>query len=95
MKFNVDVKAQNDPARLFKLMHNIISSHDNWEKELAPRIVLGLWHPTFIPHARNVLPYLRRSYIGDDLTIARKYFWSNVDVFSMRFAVLATASGEK
>ena len=95
MKFNVDVKAQNDPARLFHLMHKIISSHENWEKELAPRILLGLWHPTFIPHAQGVLPYLRRSYIGDDLTIARKYFWSNVDTFSMTFAVLATASGEK
>ncbi|CAL1700305.1 unnamed protein product [Somion occarium] len=95
VKFNVDVKAQNHPARLFALMHKIISSHDNWETDLAPRIVLGLWHPTFIPHAKTVLPYLRRSYIGEDLSIARKYFWDNVEVFSMKFDVLATVNGEK
>lgn len=76
-------------------MHKIISSHDNWETDLAPRIVLGLWHPTFIPHAKTVLPYLRRSYIGEDLSIARKYFWDNVEVFSMKFDVLATVNGEK
>ncbi|KAI0080847.1 PLC-like phosphodiesterase [Panus rudis PR-1116 ss-1] len=95
VKFNVDVKAQNTPARLFKLMHQIISSYDDWERLLAPRLLLGLWHPSFIPHAKAVLPYCRRSYIGEDLAIARKYFWDNVDVFSIKFDVLATASGEK
>lgn len=95
VKFNVDVKVQNNPARLFELMHKIISAQPDWETELAPRILVGLWHTTFIPHAKTYLPYCRRSYIGDSIEIARKYFWDNVDVFSIKFAVLSTAEGEK
>lgn len=94
MKFNVDVKASNTPPRLFSLMHAIVSAQPEWETKLAPRIILGLWHPTFLPHAMEHLPYCRRSYIGEDTTVARKYFWDNVDVFSMGFASLATADGE-
>ena len=77
------MKVQNNPARLFSLMHKIISSHDGWETRLAPRILLGLWHPTFLPHAVEHLPYCRRSYIGEDTVLARKYFCDNVDAFSM------------
>ncbi|KAJ3484094.1 hypothetical protein NLI96_g5869 [Meripilus lineatus] len=95
VKFNVDVKVQNDPARLFSLMHTIIAAQPNWQTVLAPRILLGLWHPTFIPHAKNHLPYCRRSYIGVDIWVARTYFWENVEVFSMSFGSLTTAEGEK
>ena len=95
MKFNVDVKPQNDPARLFSLMHTIISSHENWQTALAPRILLGLWHPTFLPSAQEHLPYCRRSYIGGDPSIARKYFWKDVDAFSMWFGSLTTLDGER
>lgn len=89
------MKVQNNPARLFSLMHNIISSHDGWETRLAPRILLGLWHPTFLPHAVEHLPYCRRSYIGEDTVLARKYFWDNVDAFSMWFGSLTTTDGER
>lgn len=92
--FNIDVKPNNDPARLFTLMHTILSAQPDWETKLAPRIILGLWHPTFLPHAKTILPYCRRSYIGGDTSVARTYFWDNVDVFSMWFASLATADGE-
>jgi len=95
VKFNVDVKVQNNPARLFALMHKVISAQPNWETDLAPRILVGLWHTTFIPHAKTHLPYCRRSYIGESTEIARKYFWDSVDVFSVKFAVLATVEGEK
>ncbi|KIP10348.1 hypothetical protein PHLGIDRAFT_33894 [Phlebiopsis gigantea 11061_1 CR5-6] len=95
VKFNVDVKVQNDPARLFGLMHEVVSAHDGWETRLAPRLLLGLWHPTFIPHAKEHLPYCRRSYIGVDVNIAREYFWDHVDAFSMWFGSLTTADGEK
>jgi len=95
VKFNVDVKVQNDPPRLFNLMHNIISSYDDWETALAPRILLGLWHPRFLPHAERILPYCRRSHIGVSPTLVKKHFWESCEVFSMSFASLATAAGEK
>ncbi|TBU41465.1 PLC-like phosphodiesterase [Dichomitus squalens] len=95
VKFNVDVKVQNKPAHLFSLMHNIISAQPDWETTLAPRILLGLWHPSFLPHAKKHLPYCRRSYIGQSIATARKYFWDSCDVFSIRFSTLAMADGAK
>jgi len=95
VKFNVDVKVQNDPDRLFSIMNKIISSQPNWETALAPRILLGLWHPRFLTFAKAHLPYCRRSYIGNSPYIARKYFWNDVDAFSMAFAALTTMDGEK
>ncbi|KAI0268169.1 PLC-like phosphodiesterase [Gloeopeniophorella convolvens] len=95
VKFNVDVKVYNDPSRLFTLMHNIISSHPDWETKLAPRIILGLWHPRFVTAAKVHIPYCKRSHIGAGPDIARKYFWDDCDAFSMWFPGLATADGEK
>ncbi|KAJ3998339.1 PLC-like phosphodiesterase [Lentinula boryana] len=95
VKFNVDVKPQNNPRRLFSLMHNIIAVQSDWETKLAPRLVLGLWHPSFIAAAKETLPYLTRSFIGISPSLARTYFWNHCDFFSMSFAVLATSDGEK
>jgi phosphatidylglycerol phospholipase C len=95
VKFNVDVKVYNEPARLFKLMHTIISSHDGWEEKLAPRILLGLWHPKFLGPAKDILPYCRRSHIGSMPAIARKYFWEHVDAFSMWFPAMTTSDGQR
>ncbi|KAJ8586668.1 PLC-like phosphodiesterase [Rhizopogon salebrosus TDB-379] len=95
VKFNVDVKVQNDPDRLFSLMHGIISSQPDWETKLAPRILLGLWHPRFVAFAKARLPYCRRSHIGQSISNARNYFWGGVEVFSMSFASLATSDGQK
>jgi len=93
--FNVDVKIQNDPDRLFRLMHDIISKQPNWEIDLAPRILLGLWHPRFINPARQHLGYLRRSHIGLSPYIARTYFWDACENFSIAFSALCTIEGEK
>jgi len=93
--FNIDVKIQNKPERLFALMHAIISAQPDWETALAPRILLGLWHPAFIPHAKALVPYLRRSFIGISIELARKYFWDSCEVFSIAFPTLATMSGER
>jgi len=93
--FNVDVKVQNDPDRLFALMHEIISSQPEWETALAPRILLGLWHPRFLAFAKTRLPYCRRSYIGNSSYIARKYFWADCDAFSMSFGALTSTDGQK
>ena len=95
VKFNVDVKVQNDPDRLFALMNTIITSYPNWETLLAPRILLGLWHPCFLPFAKSRLSYCRRSYIGNSTYIARKYFWADCDTFSIAFGALTTSDGER
>ncbi|KAF9067674.1 PLC-like phosphodiesterase [Rhodocollybia butyracea] len=92
---NIDVKPSNDPPRLFGLMHRIISAQLDWETKLAPRLVLGLWHPRFISAAKENVPYLKRSFIGVSPTLARTYFWNDCDFFSMSFGVLATADGER
>ena len=83
----------NEPLHLFSLMHEIISAQPNWEVDLAPRILLGLWHPRFIPHAKTILPYCKRSYIGVSLPWARQYFWDSCEVFSVNFSILATREG--
>jgi len=95
VKFNIDVKVQNDPDRLFSLMHDVISSQPNWETTIAPRLVLGLWHPRFLAFAQTRLPYCRRSYIGVSPYIARKYFWDDVEAFSVAFHALTTADGQR
>ncbi|OJA19341.1 hypothetical protein AZE42_00409 [Rhizopogon vesiculosus] len=95
VKFNVDVKVQNDPDRLFSLMHEIISAQPDWETKLAPRILLGLWHPRFVAFAKARLPYCSRSYIGMSISIAREYFWDGVEVFSMSFSSLTNSDGQK
>jgi len=95
VKFNVDVKVQNDPERLFGLMDQIITAQPDWEDRLAPRILVGLWHPAFLPFAKAKLPYCRRSYIGSNLDIARKYFWKDCDTFSIKFDVLTSMDGER
>jgi len=76
-------------------MHEIITAQPDWESTLAPRIVLGLWHPRFIASAKAQLPYCRRSYIGRNTYVARKYFWNDCDAFSIGFGALTTADGEK
>ena len=91
----MDVKVQNDPDRLFTLINEIITSQPDWQSTLAPRIVLGLWHPRFIAFAKVRLPYCRRSYIGRNTYIARKYFWNDCDAFSVAFSALTNADGEK
>lgn len=95
VKFNVDVKPQNDPLRLFSLMSKIITAQPDWETKLAPRIVLGLWHPRFIGPAIENLPGVSRSFLGISLYLARTYFWDHCDFFSMAFGVLTTTDGER
>lgn len=95
VKFDVDVKPQNDPDRLFALMHKHISSQPNWETDLAPRIILGLWHPRFLESAKAILPYCKRSYIGMSTELARKYFWRDCETFSVAFGALATGDGAR
>jgi len=95
VQLNVDCKANNDPVRLFSTMHQCISAFPQWEKLLAPRILLGLWHPTFIAPALEQVPYLRRAHIGRSPHLATEYFWSHVEAFSIEFGALASMEGQK
>jgi len=95
IKFDIDVKVANDPDRLFSLMDKIVTSYPEWETMLAPRIILGLWHPRFLITAKAHVPYFKRSHIGSAPDIARKYFWDDCDAFSMWFPGLATVDGER
>ncbi|KAI0751086.1 PLC-like phosphodiesterase [Daedaleopsis nitida] len=93
--FNIDVKVFNEPLHLFTLLHEIISAQPNWQTDLAPRIVLGVWHPRFIPHAKAILPYCKLSYIGISIANAREYFWDSCDVFSLNFTIWASWEGQR
>jgi len=91
---NIDCKIQNDPDVLFPLIAKIISAYPNYETELAPRLILGLWHPLFILPAKRHLPSLTRYHIGISVAIARKYFWSDCVGFSIGFPLLMPAEGQ-
>ncbi|KAH9855047.1 PLC-like phosphodiesterase [Lenzites betulinus] len=95
IQFNIDVKVFSDPTRLFTLIHEIIAGQPNWQTELAPRLVLGLWHPRFIEPAKTILPYCKRSFIGWSTWLGRKYFWDSCEVFSINFSALASWEGQR
>ncbi|CEL59273.1 glycerophosphoryl diester phosphodiesterase [Rhizoctonia solani AG-1 IB] len=76
-------------------MHTAISAQEDWENTLAPRILLGLWHPKFIEPAQRLMPTLRRAHIGQNPHIAREYFWDSCESFSIDFSSLSSAEGEK
>ncbi|GAA6063176.1 hypothetical protein JCM10212_003111 [Sporobolomyces blumeae] len=90
---NIDVKVDNEPVKLFTLIHELVIAHDDYETKLAPRLVLGLWHPKYVEPAREILPYLRLAHIGLSPAIARRYFWDACQFFSMNFSCLVTSDG--
>jgi phosphatidylglycerol phospholipase C len=93
VKFNIDVKVNSDPERLFRLMRETLNNVPNWETALAPRLLIGLWHTAFLRPCAELLPHCRRSYIGVDVAIARKHFWE-CDAFSVLFDSLARPDGQ-
>ena len=92
---NIDVKVDNEPELLFTLIRDIISAYKGWEALLAPRLVLGLWHPKYLEPAERLLPELKRAHIGMSPTLARKHFWNSCQSFSMNFGCLVNGDGEK
>lgn len=70
------------------------SSYPNYEVDLSPRLILGLWHPIFLPSALTHLPTLRRFHIGLNVELARYYFWDAVDGFSMAFPLMVGSEGQ-
>ncbi|KAI3628821.1 hypothetical protein CBS14141_000524 [Malassezia furfur] len=94
VKLNVDIKPDNDPERLFTLMDKIVRKFHNYEKDLAPRLILGLWHPKFLEPAKKHVPTLFRAHIGASPADALKYFWDDCGAFSLCFPALVTGEGQ-
>lgn len=94
VKLNLDIKPDNDPERLFPLMREVIESYPNYETDLAPRMILGLWHPKFLSAALAQVPSMKRIHIGASPKAAREYFWKDCSGFSMYFASLVGADGQ-
>ncbi|ODN74798.1 hypothetical protein, variant 2 [Cryptococcus amylolentus CBS 6039] len=95
VKINLDLKVENDPVRLFGLIKSVLESYEGWQENLAPRIILGIWHPKFIVPATTILPYLPRYAISMDLLQARKYFFTSCHGFSIHYPMLASNEGAK
>jgi hypothetical protein len=93
--FNIDVKPQNDPERLFFQLHKIISSYPNFEKDLLPRLVFGFWHPKHLDVAVRFFPSVRRTHIGSSPKVAQELFWDHVEGFSMFYFSLMTPDGQR
>lgn len=94
VKLNIDIKPDNNPDRLFRLMKTIVESFPNFAVDLSPRLILGLWHPVFLSSSLDHVPTLRRIHIGASPTTARTYFWNDCDGFSMWFPSLVTQEGQ-
>jgi len=94
VKLNLDIKPDNNPDRLFPLMRKVIESYPDYETDLAPRLILGLWHPKFLESALINVPSMKRIHIGMSPRAARKYFWNDCSGFSMYFACLVGADGQ-
>lgn len=95
VKLNVDIKPNNDADRLFRIMREVVQKFPDYETQLAPRLILGLWHPSFIAPAKKYVPALRRAHIGASPADARRYFWQDCDAFSLCFPSLVSADGQR
>lgn len=69
-------------------------SYPQWQTTLAPRIILGLWHPLFLQSAYTHLPLAQRYHIGFSIGISRKFFWDACQGFSIAFPLLVGAQGQ-
>jgi phosphatidylglycerol phospholipase C len=94
VKLNIDIKPENDPERLFRLMKRIVEKYEGFATDLSPRLILGLWHPIFLRAALEHVPTLRRVHIGGSPMLARTYFWKHCDGFSMWFPSLVSTEGQ-
>ncbi|PWN26510.1 PLC-like phosphodiesterase [Jaminaea rosea] len=95
VKLNIDIKPENDPEVLFKLMKQVVSSYPSYATDLSPRLILGLWHPCFLAAALKHVPSMRRIHIGGSPWAATTYFWKHCDGFSMSFPSLIGTDGQE
>ncbi|KAI5449311.1 hypothetical protein NCC49_004813 [Naganishia albida] len=94
VKLNIDCKVENDPHRLFPMIRDEMEKFEHWQTLLAPRLILGIWHPKFIKPAQIHLPFLPRYAICMSVPTVREYFFKHCNGFSMYFPTLLSAEGE-
>ncbi|CAG8538455.1 3056_t:CDS:2 [Dentiscutata erythropus] len=87
----IDVKLENSP-RILMVLSDLLKQH-NYLNRFKDRFILGIWHPKFLPIARQYLPELPIVHIGLSLNIARKYF-SDVDGYNILFIPLCYNDGK-
>lgn len=75
-------------------MRKVIESYPDYENDLSPRLILGLWHPKFLKSALVNVPSMTRIHIGASPSAARQYFWKDCSGFSMYFACLVGSDGQ-
>ncbi|EIW66936.1 hypothetical protein M231_03967 [Tremella mesenterica] len=95
VKLNIDCKVDTEPVRLFTLMKAVIESFPGWTTLIAPRLILGIWHPRFIEPAATILPFLPRYAISMSIHEARSYFLPHCQGLSLHFPALASADGQR
>lgn len=76
-------------------MDKIVRKFPGYETQLAPRLILGLWHPKFIAPAKKHVPTLSLAHIGSSPADALRYFWKDCSAFSLNFPALATDEGQR
>lgn len=74
-------------------MKTELEKFENWEQTLAPRLILGIWHPGFVAPAQAHLPFLPRYAICMSIPSIRKYFFDSCQGFSVWFPPLLSAEG--
>ncbi|KAF9976629.1 hypothetical protein BGZ73_008168 [Actinomortierella ambigua] len=90
--WNIDIKMNNSPTLLAKFAELIKDKFPN--HDFSNQIVLGIWHPKFLPAADLYLPKFSRIHIGFSLDIARKHFPpAVVDGYSINLMILCTPEG--
>ncbi|GJJ72580.1 phosphatidylglycerol phospholipase C [Entomortierella parvispora] len=91
--WNIDIKMDNSPSLLFSKFAALLK--ENFPgRDFSSQIVLGLWHPKFLPAADKYLPKFSRVHIGFSLSVAREHFPPDtVDGYSINFMVLSTKEG--
>lgn len=95
VKLNIDCKVESEPVKLFTMIRAEIEKYANWQNVLAPRLILGIWHPKFLQPALEILPYLPRFAISMSIPQVRQYFFNNCHGFSLMYEVLASKKGEE
>lgn len=77
------------------MIRQTIEHYPGWATVLAPRLVLGLWHPRYIEPATRILPYLPRYAISMSIAQARAYFFHHCHGFSIMYEALASKDGDR
>ncbi|KAG9304263.1 hypothetical protein G9A89_019825 [Geosiphon pyriformis] len=89
----IDVKPTN-PLNIFELLARILRSRNPDLQVFSKRIMLGIWHPKFLPSARKYLTEIPIVNIGTSIYIARAYF-SDVDGYNLLALTLAGHDGKR